>query len=274
MKLERQTVWIDAETTGVDPVKDRLIEFGAVVMEIDGSISKRWVQRFQPGIPIPAEATECHHITDEMVKDCPPFAMFAKAITLALRDKDIGGFNLRRLDLPILDEELRRCGLKLELAGVRLIDSFTIYQKKAPRDLAAAVREYCGREHDGAHGAAADASATADVFLGQMQRHPDLDAMTVDELSVFSRHGEYIYADLAGKLYLDADGDLRYAFGKAKDKKVRDDPGFGRWMLKKDFPGSTLDALEIELDRLFPQSESLFGHGHDEPPQPPPEWRG
>lgn len=269
MKLDRPIAFIDTETTSPDPEDARIVEFGAVIMETDGSLLKRWSQRFNPGIPIPAEATECHGITDEMAAGYPPFAEHARKVLGALRGHDIGGYNLRRLDLPVVDDELRRCGLKLNLMGVRIIDCFTIFQKKAPRDLAAAVREYCNREHDGAHGADADASATADVFLGQMKKHPDLDAMSIDELGAFSRHGEYIYADLAGKLYLDADGDMVYNFGKSRGVKVRDDESFARWMLRKDFSGSTLDAIEFELDRLHPkqQSELLFCHGHDEPPQ-------
>ena len=43
-----------------------------------------------------------------------------------------------------------------------------------PRNLSAAVRHYCGRELEGAHGAEADTQATIDVLLAQLERHPDL----------------------------------------------------------------------------------------------------
>jgi hypothetical protein len=64
------------------------------------------------------------------------------------------GYNVR-FDLSMVDEELRRCGLKLDLTGVNVIDALGIYQKKDPRNLSAAVMKYCGRSHDDAHGAAA-----------------------------------------------------------------------------------------------------------------------
>ena len=43
-----------------------------------------------------------------------------------------------------------------------------------PRNLSAAVRHYCGRELEGAHGAEADTQATVDVLFAQLQRYPDL----------------------------------------------------------------------------------------------------
>jgi DNA polymerase-3 subunit epsilon len=240
---------LDIESTGVDPCEDRIIELAFVVCYPDGT-RKRACRRFNPGFPIPAEATAVHHITDEDVKDCPPFSDFAQKIWTALQGKDIGGYNLFRMDLPMLDEEFRRCDLKLDLTGVNVIDGFGIFQKKEPRDLAAAVRKYCGREHDGAHGAGADAEAHAEVIFGELEMYPDLAAMPIEEVAAFSRHGEVRYADLAGKLYYDAEGFIVYNFGKSKGVRVCDDPGFGRWMLGKNFPGSTQDVLRAEFQRM------------------------
>lgn len=253
MNLDKQICWIDVESTGVDAVTSRIIEFAAVVMEPDRSMGKWYVQRFNPGVPIPPEATEIHGITDEMVKDCPPFAEHAQKILAGLRGKDIGGYNLWRLDLPLLDEESRRCGLRLDLTGVRVIDCYGIFAKKHPRDLAAAVKLFCGEDHTEKHGARADAIAAARVFLGQLASHQDLEAMSLDELIKFSQHEDYQYADLARKLYIDSDGDMRYAFGPHKDVKVRSERGFAKWMYQKDFSGSTLDALDLEMNRVKEQ---------------------
>lgn len=255
MKIDRPIAFIDIESTGVDPVKDRIIEFAAVVLYVDGTRS-RWSQGFNPGIPIPAAATEIHGFSDADVADCPPFADFVKKIAAGLRGKDIAGYNLRGMDLPMLDEELRRAGLKLELEGVRIIDAFGIFSKKVPRKLEDAVRRYCDREHDGAHGAAADAEATLDVLLGQLKAYPDLEAMKVDELAAYSQISEKRFADVAGKLYTDADGDVCYAFGKHKDQKVKAEPSYAEWMLSKDFPGSTRDVLTAVLDKLYAEAKA------------------
>lgn len=249
MKLARPIAFLDVESTGVDPVKDRIIEIGVVVLSETGK-GAEWVQRFNPGMPIPADSTEIHGITDADVADKPPFSDFAHKIARGFIGKDLAGYNLRRLDLPIIDEELRRCRLKLDLTGVHVIDSFGIFSKKEPRKLEDAVRRYCKREHEGAHGAASDASATLDVFLAQVEEYEDLRGMAIDKIAEFSRMGEQVYADIAGKLYFDKDGDVCYAFGKYKDAKVKDQPGYADWMISKDFPGSTCEVLKSVLSQM------------------------
>ena len=249
MKVERAIVSLDIESTGVDPVHDRIIELGMVAYLPDGQ-RLPWSKRFNPEMPIPPAATEVHGITDEDVKDCPLFADFAGKVAKALAGNDLAGYNPWRMDLPMLDEELRRGGHKLDLIGVRVIDCYGIFQKKEPRKLEDAVRKYCGREHTGAHGALADATATLDVFLGQVGMYPELAEMGLEALAGYSRIAEYPYIDVAGKLYRDKDGDACYAFGPQRGKKVADEPGFGHWMLGKDFPESTREALVAEFDRL------------------------
>jgi len=240
---------LDLEATGIDPVKDRIIELAFVVVYPDGS-RKRACRRFNPGMEIPPEATAVHHITDADVANCPPFADFAPQVVKALQGKDLAGYNLWRLDLPMLDEELRRCGLRLDIADSQVIDCYGIFANKEGRKLADAVKKYCGREHSDAHGAGEDAEATADVLFGQLSFYDDLADLELSKLAEFSRHGEVRYADLAGKLYYDADGDVCYAFGNSRNKKVRDDPGFAEWCLRKDFSGSTKEVLMAELDRI------------------------
>ena len=249
MNLTRPICYIDIESTGTDPVEDQIIEM-AIAMKAPDGRKRRWVQGFKPTVPIKPGATAKHGKTDADVAGCPPFSEFAQQIVEALAGKDICGYNPWRLDLPMLDEELRRCGLKLDLDGVEVIDCFGIFSKKEPRTLADAVKKYTGKEHVDAHGAWPDAVVLDGVLAGQLEMYPDLAEMSLEKLAEYSRIGDVVYADLAGKLYYDADGDMCFAFGKSKDKKVSDDAGYARWMLGRDFPGSTRDALAEELERL------------------------
>lgn len=67
-------IFYDTETTGVRADKDRIIEIAAY-----DPIEERSFLRFvNPGIPIPPDASQIHHITDEMVKDANPFAIVGK----------------------------------------------------------------------------------------------------------------------------------------------------------------------------------------------------
>ncbi len=252
MRLDRPLLTLDVETTGIDPSLDRVIELGVSVLHPDGTVKpKGWSVRINPGIPIPAASTAIHGITDEDVKDCQPFSWFAPKLHTSMQDKDIATYNGRRLDLPIIDEEFRRCGMKLDLTGVRIIDAAGIFFKREPRDLSAAVERYCGRKLEGAHGAGQDADATLDVLLGQCAAYPDLDSMSLDDIATYSRMSENEPVDIAGRLYRCPEGHMRFSFGKNKDKKILDELGYCRWMLEKgSFPGSTLDALREEIGRV------------------------
>jgi DNA polymerase III epsilon subunit-like protein len=72
MELERYCV-IDVETTGLRPSTDRIVEIACVA--VDGcSVVGRWSTLVNPGMPIPAQATSVHGITDAMVAEAPEAA--------------------------------------------------------------------------------------------------------------------------------------------------------------------------------------------------------
>lgn len=249
MKLERDLLFLDLETTGVDPCVDQIVEIGVSVLHPDGTVNPSgWTRRFKPTMPIPAEATAIHGITDEDVAQCQPFASFAPTLHNRLSGKDLAGYNLARFDLVLLDEEFRRCGLRLNLDGVRVIDAAGIYFKKETRTLADAVRRFAKREPLGIHSAGNDAQDSLDSLLGQVSEFEDLGSMSVDELAAFSRMSEHALVDVAGKLYRDEAGYLCYNFGKNQGKRVIEESGYAHWMFKASFPGSTLEAIEVELN--------------------------
>lgn len=241
--FKRPLVSIDIESTGVDPQKDRIVELGLLLVKENGvdRQAKRFL--FNPGMPIPPESTAIHHITDADVANEPSFADKADLILKMISGKDFVGYNLRRFDLVILDEELRRCGKKLDMNGVLVLDAFGIYQKKESRKLEDAVRLYLGRAHEGAHGALPDAIAAMDVLLAQWGHYEDLSPMKLEELAAYSNPQDRKWADLGCRLYYDDANVLRFAFGKHKDKPVSECMGYAAWVIENDFPGSTKDLL-------------------------------
>lgn len=250
LKLERTAVSLDVEATRIDPNLAAIFWFGSTLLRPDGTRQK-WGMKFKPWEPIPPEVEELTGVTNADVENCPPFSDWAPRIHRALQGKDFIGFNLWRYDLPAIDAEMRRCGLKLDLTGRLVIDAFGIFAKKETRTLSAAVQKYCGRSHEGAHGADVDADATVDVVLGQLDAYEDLAGLSIEELATFSRMSERPPVDLAGKLYRDEAGDIRFNFGKNEGQRVKDQLGYVRWMLEKaSFPGSTCDILIQELDKL------------------------
>lgn len=261
MQLARSLVVCDLETTDAEASTCAIFEYGAVLMRPDGS-RQSYSMRFKPWKPITPEAEEVTKVTNAMVENCPPFKDYVEKIWKSLQNKDLAGFNINRFDIVCLDQELRRASgdrLRLNPAEFKVIDAYGIFAKKHPRDLTAAVSHYLGKDHEGAHGAVADAEATAEIILAQYAQYPDLREMSFSEMADYSRMSEFPPVDLAGKLYRDADGYACFNFGKNQGQRVCDQPGYCRWMSEHDFPGSTMMAIEEELDRCDDLKKAVKG---------------
>ncbi|OAI54381.1 hypothetical protein AYO44_03675 [Planctomycetaceae bacterium SCGC AG-212-F19] len=85
LRLTRQLVVLDLETTGISAKTDRIVEVAAVKFLPDGERC-RYHRRINPGVPIPPAATAVHGIRDEDVADCPPFEAIASWRIVAADD--------------------------------------------------------------------------------------------------------------------------------------------------------------------------------------------
>lgn len=223
--------FFDLETTGVDTEKDRIVE---ICIKMFSSESAACVGTFyslvNPEIPIPKSASDIHHITDEMVATAPTFKMIATDIFYMISGCDLGGFNSNRFDIPLLVNEMDRVGVSLDMNGVEFFDVMNIYKGKEKRDLASAVRFYLGREHEGAHGAAADIDATAELFFEQMRRYDWGKDATPNTISLFSNNGKR-RADIAGKFAYNDEGMVVFNFGQHNGKLAQSEPAYLSWMM-------------------------------------------
>lgn len=234
-------IFFDLETTGVSITKDRIVQLSAIKVNQDMQIIDKKKILVNPTIPIPKEASDVHHITDEMVKDCPRFKSYSKAVFEFFKDCILAGFNIKNFDVPLLAEEFAREGLDFNF-DIKIIDAYQIFIQKEKRDLASAVKFYCGYDIEGAHDAEVDNKATIDVLSGQMFAY----GMSLNECIEFCKTETL---DFAGKIGL-KDGEPIYTFGKDKGKKVRDEPGFARWMLSQDFSSNTKSIIRDILKTL------------------------
>ena len=104
----------------------------------------------------------------------PTFRQVASSLAGFLEGCDLVGFNLRWFDVPILQEEFARAGVKFELAGRSIIDACAIFKMNERRNLAAAYALYCEKDLEGAHSAGADTLATMEILLKQIERYSEL----------------------------------------------------------------------------------------------------
>ena len=249
LKLQKPLAVFDIESTGINPRTDRIVELAIIKLMPDGTQTMHCL-RINPEMPIPAEVTALHGISDADVKDCPIFKDVASKLFIIFDGCDLAGYNLLRFDIPMLIEEFRRASLNFILEGRRVLDAQRIYHKREPRDLTAALAFYCNETHTGAHGAKDDTIATLRVIEGQLERYSDL-PHDMDALDEYCNPRDATWADREGR-FKKENGEILVNFGQKKGTSlkwlVRNDPGFLKWIIKSDFPSDTKELVQKALD--------------------------
>ncbi|HOD69175.1 MAG TPA: 3'-5' exonuclease [Bacteroidaceae bacterium] len=244
LNLEKPIIFFDLETTGTNIIQDRIVEISYLKIMPNGA-ERTYTQRINPGMPIPEASTLIHGITDDDVKECPAFKEVGKEIARDFEGSDIAGFNSNRFDIPMLAEEFLRAGINIDLSRHRLIDVQVIFHKMEERTLSAAYKFYCGKQLDNAHSAEADARATYEVLMAQLDRYPDVLKNNMKFLSEFSSFTRNV--DFAGRIIRNDKGEEVFNFGKYKDMPLIEvferDPGYYSWILQGDFPLNTKQVL-------------------------------
>jgi DNA polymerase-3 subunit epsilon len=271
LNLTKPLIIFDLETTGLDLVKDRIIQISYIKVYTDGR-EVRGNELVNPEKPIEPLITQLTGISNEDVKDKPTFKQLAAKLADKFTGCDFAGFNSNHFDIPLLAEEFLRAGIDFDFNKSRMIDAQTIFHKMERRNLAAAYKFYCGRKMEEdfeAHRADQDTEATYRVLMGELDKYApgaNEDAEKVlendmDQLAEFSRvnnnvdfAGRIVWAEMKdrnGNPLLDADGHPRmtevFNFGKHKGIPVADvlhiDPGYYSWILSGDFTYNTKQVL-------------------------------
>lgn len=271
LNLSKPLIVFDLETTGLDLVKDRIIQISYIKVYPDGK-EERSNQFVNPERSIPQEVVDITGITDADVANAPTFKMLATDLANKFQGCDFAGFNSNHFDVPMLAEEFLRAGIDFDFSKCNLIDVQTIFHKMERRNLAAAYKFYCGRKMEDdfvAHKADQDTEATYRVLQGELdmyapgkQEEPERQLNNdMNELAEFSKlnnnvdfAGRIIWKEMKdanGNVLTDSDGNPRmqevFNFGKYKGWSVAEvlnrDPGYFSWMLSSDFTYNTKQVL-------------------------------
>lgn len=157
-----RAIFYDTETTGISSTKDFIIEIAAYDPE-----GKRTFEKLvNPGVPIPAEATAIHNISDEMVSDAPDFGIIGKEfIEFCGEGAVLIAHNNDSFDLPFLQNEFSRNDLAWP--EWKFIDSLKWarrYRPDLPRHALQFLREVYGFQANNAHRALDDVIVLHQVF--------------------------------------------------------------------------------------------------------------
>lgn len=270
LQLERDIVFFDIEATGLNVLKDRIVQIALIKHFADGRAAEELEVVINPQMPIAPDAIKVHGITDEMVADKPTFHQVADELYQFIANSDLAGYNSDRYDIPMLLEEFARVGYDLDLSQRRCLDVQKIFYKMEPRTLTAAMKLYCGETLEDAHDALADVRATVKVFKGQLDRYDGVEYIDGDGFS----HGAPIVNDIAkiveftssgnsvdvtNRLKFDKDGHIVFNFGKHIGKRVVEvitkDRQYYNWILEKDFSVQVKQTLR----RLMAEYEAKRG---------------
>jgi DNA polymerase-3 subunit epsilon len=233
LNLQKPIIFFDTETTGLDVGVDRIVSIAVTKIKPDGEIiSKSYL--INPMIQISKEASEIHGITNEMLVDKPKFSQLAKSMYEFMQDSYLAGYNNNYFDNQILQEEFLRCGIEYPPYDIVSVDACAIFKTYEKRDLTSALKFYCNKDMENAHDATADTHATLEIFLGQIKKYDDLKTMPIEEIAKIGKAENQV--DFASRILKDADGDYIWNFGKPKGRKIKNEMGFGDWVLTNQFP--------------------------------------
>jgi DNA polymerase-3 subunit epsilon len=271
LNLTKPLVIFDLETTGLDLVKDRIIQISYIKVYPDGH-EERGNELVNPEKPIEPMITQLTGISNDDVKDKLTFKQLGAVLAEKFTGCDFAGFNSNHFDIPLLAEEFLRAGVDFDFSKCKMIDAQTIFHKMERRNLAAAYHFYCGRKMEEdfeAHRADQDTEAAYRVLMGELDKYaPGANEEpekvlenAMNKLAEFSRVNNNV--DFAGRIVWgearDSKGDIitdnegkpvmteYFNFGKHKGKTVaevlRIDQGYYAWIMGGDFTYNTKQVL-------------------------------
>ena len=249
---------IDVESTGTDPVHDRIFQIG-LATELDQT--RVWIN---PEREIPAEVVELCRLTPEHLDLIRRSPTFAQAVDLfaPMFDAPVWiGYGVARFDLAIIAEEFARCGRVLPWEGKAIVDFESLYKIMRPRRLANFAKEYGDIDLTDAHDALVDAEAVLNSQHGFLTQHPELKALSPRELAVMSNYGRGI-ADPAGKLAINEQGVVVFNTHRNRGVPVVDDISYANWLNNQAWvPVSTKQVI----DRVIAEEERKSAARHAQP---------
>lgn len=178
MREDLRPIYYDTETTGVSAENDHIIEIAA----LDSASGKTFEALINPGVPIPAEASRVHGITDDMVKDAPPWKEVACDFIAFCEGKSaLIAHNNDAFDKLFLESHFKRIEREIpeEWVFIDTLKWSRRYRPDLPRHALQFLREAFGFEANQAHRALDDVIILHKVFSAMID---DLPLWKVHEL--------------------------------------------------------------------------------------------
>lgn len=226
-------ICIDCETTGLDPIKDDIIEVAVSLFNFDGVI-RSFESLIDPGREIPEESIAIHHITQDMVVGKPRIQEVLPQIFDIIQTYPIVGHGVS-FDVELLKNAAKKhqiaCPIPNNQPFFDTLRMARIYGK-SPTNSLEMLRQHFNIPKEGAHRAMSDVIVNIEVF------------------KFLTKTGKYktkeeILKDLAKPIEM-----ATMPLGKNKGRYFKELPTeYLQWAIKKNFDQDLMYSLRCELKR-------------------------
>ena len=222
LTLERPLVFLDIQTTGIEPKTARIVEISTLKIDPSGREEFR-SKRINPYAPITPDATRKHGITNDDVADDPPFSNFARALADYLAGCDLAGFGIQRFGMPILRQEFDIAGVPFETPPI-VVDVMRVYHRLEPRNFDAAYKQYAGSElpNDQPEKGETKLNAIREILLGQIQNRREVPTTPSAIYAWESAENGPASIDKGAKFVWSDDGEALINFGRYRGHRLSD----------------------------------------------------
>ncbi len=156
-------VVFDLETTGFSPVKDKIIEIGAVKVE-KGKITEKFSSFVNPKVPIPFQITQLTSITDELVLEAPDIETVLPDFLAFIGDAALVAHNAS-FDVGFIEQNCRYQDIMPDFTYVDTVAMARILLPTLSKYKLNVVANALHISLENHHRAVDDAGATAEIFV-------------------------------------------------------------------------------------------------------------
>ena len=183
--LDHTCVVFDIETTGFSPLKNRIIEIGAVRVE-EGRIVDKFSSFVNPDVPIPFEIEKLTGINDNMVLDAPKIDRVLPESLECCRGAVMVAHNAG-FDISFIKENARQQGLEFNPTVLDTVSLARVLLPNLNRFKLDTVAKELKINLANHHRAVDDAGATAEIFVRFIKMLKERDIFDLSQLNELSR---------------------------------------------------------------------------------------
>lgn len=167
---------LDLETTGINPGKDKIIEFGAVKFDLNGQI-ETYQTLINPGVPLPQIITHITGLTDKDLAEAPSFEEKKEEILKFMGDLPIVGHNIQ-FDIDFL----RAQNLEIKNLQYDTLQLSSILFPSLPSYSLEILSNILSLKHEEKHRALDDSIAAMELFIKLADKFKELDPDLIKQI--------------------------------------------------------------------------------------------